>query len=333
MGDLLKDLARTRPSTPDVDPERMERDLARITSLPRLREWAGAPSFTRRFGPVLVAFAAVVLLVLAIRPSDHARQIAQPQPWWHVQTRSNSLLPVGDPADPYVMRLVSDTEEWFAPGRHVKVSQLNGMVAPKSANDDARWATAGAPMVVPIVGMNHNLRVGQMRPGAGKDDISAFGTIPYEEIGNLFTDVSALGSGVRPPREPGQMMRLAIAPLRDDQRQALLALLRTSARDIGRVTLPDGRVGVGVALAPVESPQFGAVEEQLVVDERTAQPIVHQQVLITPRYGLPAGTPIWSEEYLHLGLTDDASGPPDVSAIGEVVSPDRKSTRLNSSHK
>ncbi|PWK90651.1 hypothetical protein C8D88_101669 [Lentzea atacamensis] len=320
MGDLLKDLARTRPSTPDVDPERMERDLARITSLPSPRDWAWAPSFTRRFGPVLVAFAAAVLLVLAILPSDRTRQFADPQPWWHVLTRNTSLLLVGDPANPYVMRMVSDTDEWFAPGRHVKVSQLSGLVAPKSANDDARWVTAGAPMVVPIVGMNHNLRVGQMRPGAWKDDISTFGTIPYEEIGNLFTDVSASGSGVRPPREPGQMMRLAIAPLRDDQRQALLALLRTSARDLGRVTLPDGRVGVGVALAPVES-QFGTVEEQLVVDERTAQPIVHQQVLTTSRHGLPAGTPIWSEEYLHLGLADGATGPPDVNAIGEPVPP------------
>jgi hypothetical protein len=297
----------------------MERDLARITSLPR--EWTGAPSFARRFGPVLVAFAAVVLLVLVILPSDHRTQVAEPQRWWHVLTRNTSLLPVGDPADPYVMQLVSDTDEWFAPDRHVKVSQLNGTVAPKSAKDDTRWALAGAPTVVPIVGMNHNLRVGPMQPGAWKDDISAFGNISYEDISKLFTDVNAVGSRVRPPKEPDQLMRLALAPVRDDQRHALLALLRTAAKDIGEVPLPDGRTGVGVALAPVESPQFGAVEEQLVVDVRTALPIMRRQVLTTARYGLPAGTPVWAEEYLHLGLTDDASGPPDVNAIGEAVSP------------
>lgn len=323
MADLLNDLAKIRPLDPEVDHDRMERDLARIVALPRPqpRGRTGAPSFTRRFGPALVAFAAVVLLVLTLRPSEPATQIAEPKAWWHVQTRNTSLLPVGDPANPYVMQLTSDNERWFAPARHVRVSQLNGVVSPRSAADGARWETAGVPAVVPIVGTNHNLRVGPMRPSAWQDGDSAFGTIPYEKIDELFPDANASGTAVSPPREPGQLMRLAIGPLRDDQRQALFALLKASARDLGRVTLPDGRVGLGVALAPVASPLFGTLEEQLVVDERTALPIVHRQVLTTARYGLPAGTPVSSEEYLHLGLTDDASGPPYVNPFDEAESP------------
>ena len=324
MGDLLNDLAKIRPPDPEVDHDRMERDLARIIALPRPqpREWAGAPSFTRRFGPVLVALAATVLIVLTLLPPDHTTQVAEPQKWWHVQTRNTSLLPVGDPANPYVMQLTSDTEEWFSPGPHVKVSQLGGYVAPRSPAESTRWEAAGGPAVVPIVGMNHNLRVGPMRPSAWKDDISVFGPVTYDEVDGLFSTVNALGSRqVKPPEKPGDLMRLAIAPLRDDQRPKLFALLKALARDIGKVTLPDGRAGLGVALAPVESPLFGTVEEQLVVDERTAQPIVHRQVLTTARYGLPAGTPVWSAEYTSLGFTDDASGPPDVNAIGQAESP------------
>ena len=33
MEDLLKDLAQAKPPAPEVDPERMERDLARIVSM------------------------------------------------------------------------------------------------------------------------------------------------------------------------------------------------------------------------------------------------------------------------------------------------------------
>jgi hypothetical protein len=323
MADLLNDLAKIRPPDPEVDHDRMERDLARIVALPRPQPpgRTRVRSFTRRYGPALVAFAAVVLLVLTLRPPDRTAQIAEPKAWWHVQTRTTALLPVGDPANPYVMQLTSDKEEWFAPVRHVRVSQLNGVVSPRSAADGARWETAGVPAVVPIVGTNHNLRVGPLRPTAWQDADSTFGTIPYENIDALFPDAAAPGTAVSPPREPGQLMRLAIGPLRDDQRQALFALLKASARDMGRVTLPDGRVGLGVALTPVASPLFGTVEEQLVVDERTALPIVHRQVLTADRYGLTAGTPVSSEEYLHLGLTDDASGPPDVNPIGEPEPP------------
>lgn len=317
MGDLLKDLARTRPFTPDVDPERMERDLARIVSLPRAsqREWTGAPSFTRRFGPVLVAFVAVALIVLVVLPSNRSTQLTMPPKWWHVLTRHYLVLAVGDPANPYFMRLVSDTDEYFAPGERVKVSQLSGVVAPRSPDDQTRWVAAGSPNPVPIVSMHHALRIGPMKPGAWKDHNSAFGAIPFADIDKLPADVEGLRTAI----SRDDAMRLMIGPLRTDQRHAVFALLRDLSRDMGQVVLPDGRTGVGVALPPVESAQFGLVENQLIVDERTAEPIVQRQVTTTARHGLPAGAAVVMEEYRYLGA--DGQGPPDVTENREVESP------------
>lgn len=49
MEDLLKNLAQAKPRTPEVDSERMERDLVRITSMPRPAR--SRPQFYRRFAP------------------------------------------------------------------------------------------------------------------------------------------------------------------------------------------------------------------------------------------------------------------------------------------
>lgn len=319
MGDLLNDLRQTRPPAPEVDHDRMERDLARITALPRPGRRTWASSFGRRFGPVLVAVAAVVLLVLTVLPSDRAEPIAHPGPWWHVQTRYTTLWQVGDPANPYVMRLAYDSDSWFAPGRQVKVDQLNGLAGPRSAEDAAKYEAAGKPNPVPIVDLPLSLRVGPLRPAASSEPyMPILANVPFEAIAALPADVEGLRKTVKHATDG---FSLASSPLRTDQRQALFALLKTMARDLGKVTLPDGRTGLGVAIAPVESFWTGNYEEQLIVDEQTAEPIVLRHVLVAPWANLPAGTVVTSTEFVHLGMTSGVEGPPDAGAIGKGESP------------
>jgi hypothetical protein len=319
MGDLLNDLARTRPPTPEVDHDRMERDLARITALPRPGRRAWASSFGRRFGPVLVAVAAVVLLVLAVLPSDRAEPIANLGTWWHVQTRYTTLWQVGDPANPYLMRHAYDSDEWVAPGRQVTVTQLNGLISPRSAEDATKYEAAGKPNPVPVVGMKWSLRVGPLRPAASSEPyMPILENVPFEAIAGLPTDVEELRKIVN---HPSHGFSLASSPLRTDQRHALFALLKTMTRDLGKVTLPDGRTGLGVAIAPVESFWTGNYEEQLIVDEQTAEPIVIRHVLVAPWSNLPAGTVVTSTEFVHLGMTRGAEGPPDVERIGKGEDP------------
>ena len=76
MEDLLKDLTQAKPPAPEVDPERMERDLARIIAMPRP---AKTRISVRRFGPVLVAAAVIALTVMVHKTAtDFAHAYALP---------------------------------------------------------------------------------------------------------------------------------------------------------------------------------------------------------------------------------------------------------------
>ena len=146
MGDLLKDLARTRPSTPDVDPERMERDLARIVSLPRssVHDWNGAPSFRRWLAPLVVGVAVVAMAVASV-PSGPQVLMGTEAEKWHVLSRSTSLMVLGDPGKGYVVRISSETDRWLTPSEQVTISQIGGNVAPFEQKDVTAWEAAGKP--------------------------------------------------------------------------------------------------------------------------------------------------------------------------------------------
>ncbi|MFS8100448.1 hypothetical protein LFM09_25295 [Lentzea alba] len=342
MGDLLKDLARTRPSTPDVDPERMERDLARIVSLPRSsyrREWAGAPSF-RRLLPLLVAAAVVALAVVAV-PSQPPAQMGKGPEKWRVLSRVTSLMVVGDPANPYVVRFASESDKWLAAEGQTTISQVSGTVMPFGPADDEKWKAAGSPSRAPQVGGNHDVRIGPMKPAVRKTNYPDFEIAPGDQM--RFDELAKL------PATPSALMA-KLADLNSDPRQsevdrryrmALLAmgmmaanvtveqrfaayevLLGLFVRNVEKVTLPNTREGiVGVVPSP-KTFQFKDVETQLVLDPDTRMPIMRRDVITTPQHGLAAGTSISEEEFVLLEASNsDPMLPTGVVVNGEVESP------------
>lgn len=340
MGDLLKDLARTRPSTPDVDQERMERDLARIVSLPRssFREWAGAPAF-RRLVPALVAVAVVALAVVLV-PSEPRQQLGTAPEKWHVLSRLASLMVVGDATNPYVVRFASETDKWLAAEGQTTISQLSATVTPYSHEDGTKWVAAGSPSRAQQVGGNHQVRIGTLRPGVAKTNypdfqmsnydrvrFDALGSLPAKPV-ELKKSLEALIPNYDQTRDVDRLAALAMgmtaANVRPDQRSAAFELLKGlgAVRELGIVTLPNGRKGTGVALTRPDGFQFSNLETQLVIDEATLLPIIIRNVITTAQYGLPAGTSVSEEEFVVLEATSaDPILPEDVVVNGEVESP------------
>lgn len=333
MGDLLRDLARTKPPTPDVDPERMERDLAQILTLPRPQPpsvWRGQAAFRRRLAPIAVAFGVAALLMIALLPSDRSDRVAGPAEWWHVRTAQTQLIAVGDDADPYVLELRTDTDHWLTPQRQVVLYQQNGHVGWRSEADLTRWLAAGSPPQVPMVGAtNRQVRIGPVRTAVseardGNFVPSLYLQVPFNERDTLPADPDELLDVLKSlaPGEPGgltyRVARLAMgmmaAPLRLEQRQAALALLRKL----------DGvrNNGVGLALAAPPAGQFTNLETQLVVDLSTAQAVNIRNVIKSAQHGLPAGAAVETQDFLDVGVVADSPQlPADVPVNGDVDSP------------
>lgn len=341
MGDLLKDLARTRPSTPDVDPERMERDLARIVALPRRREWTGAPAFQRRVGPALVAAVVVALAIISV-PSDREAQLATGPEKWHVLTRLSSLIVVGDAANPYVVQLSSETDKWLAAEGQLTISQLRGTVSPHVQEDVTKWAAAGHPERARQLGGNHDVRIGPLRPAVSKtnypdfamsnysrfrfDALAALPANPVELKKTLEARVAQDNTGQDNPTYRVAVLAMGVmaANVRPDQRRAAFELLKGlgSVRQLDNVKLVTGRKNLAVALPAPPRFQFADLETQLVVNEESLLPIVMRDVITMPQYGLPTGTSVWEEEFLVLETTTaDPLLPEGVIVNGEVDSP------------
>jgi hypothetical protein len=333
MEDLMKDLAKVRPPVPEVDRDRMERDLARITALPRAR--SARTRLVRRFAPVLVVAGVIALVIVLLpRPTDPV-QPAAPQPWWHVLTHQWSLMVVGDPADPYVVRFDSKTDQWLTAGRQVTVVQKDGDVMPLSSEDDTKWEAAGKPATVPQVGGSHSVRMGPMKPSVQKTNIAGFqmslhSKVRFDSFDSLPADPVELRksletiSGKDTYKTASLAMGMMVANVRDDQRRAAFELLKSldGARALGEVSLRDGRSGIGVAIPAPATFQFSGVETQLVVNPETGLPMVRRDMISTTQHGVPPGFPISEEEYLLLDSTTiDPIVPLDVPVNGPVESP------------
>jgi hypothetical protein len=333
MEDLLKDLAQAKPPAPEVDRDRMERDLVRITAMPR-----SAPArtrFVKRFAPLLVIAAVIVLAVVLLPSPPQPVQPAAPAQWWHSLKREWSTMIVGDPANPYVVLLDSKTDQWLSANSQVTVLQKDGDVMPISLNNGNEWEAAGKPATVPQVGGNHLVRIGPMKPAVQKTNVSGFQMSVHSKV--RFDSFDSL------PAEPRELkkaletitgkdtyrigslaMGLMVSNVRSDQRQAAFELLKTldGARFLSEVNLRDGRSGIGVAIAAPPTFQFSGVETQLVINPETGMPMVKRDMLTTPQHGLPANAPISEEEYLLLEqVTIEPIVPQDVPVNGEVESP------------
>ncbi|MFI6098369.1 hypothetical protein ACIA8G_22675 [Lentzea sp. NPDC051213] len=327
MGDLLKDLARTKPLTPEVDHDRMERDLAQITAMPRPAVWSGQAAW-RRLAPVAVAFGVVAVLVIALLPSDRPEPAGPLSEWWHVRAHVSSLTVVGDSANPYVMETRADSDRWLTPERELVFFQQNGSVGPRTPADGEKWEAAGWPLKLPIVGSNDRaLRPGRFRPAARETfDGKYSNQVSFAEWAAVPTDTSelkkVLEAFARDSSDLGTLnhrigrlaMEITASPLRPEQRQAALAVLRT---------LPGVRDnGVGLALPSPPSSQYAGLETQLVVDIQTGKAVTIRTVITSAQHGLPAGTAVETQDFQFIGL----SGPPprlpdDVPINGEVDSP------------
>ncbi|NKE57775.1 hypothetical protein FXN61_13395 [Lentzea sp. PSKA42] len=333
MEDLLKDLAQAKPPTPEVDHDRMERDLARILSTPRLRP--ARSQFLRRFAPLLVVAAVIVVAVIALpSPSQPVRPAAPPQ-WWRVLTQHWSLMVVGEPANPYVVRFNSTTDQWVAADSQISVVQKDGDVAPFSLDDDNKWTAAGKPTTAPQVGGNYSVRIGPMKPAVQKTNIAGFqmsahSKVRFDSIDTLPADPVELKKVLETiaGKDTYQTAMLAMGMMLSngswERRQALFDLLEQldGVRFLGQVNLRNGRSGIGVAISAPSTFQFSGVETQLVINPETGMPIVKRDVLTTPQHGLSANMSISEEEYLLLEKTTiDPILPPDVAVNGEVESP------------
>jgi len=309
MEDLLKDLAQAKPPAPEVDPERMERDLARITAMPRP---AKTRTSLRRFSPVLVAAAVIALAVVLLpRPAPPVQPAAPPQRW-HVLTQKWELMIVGEPANPYTVVLSATDERWAGPDSQVDVTQKNGEVAPFTRDDEARWETAGKPTKAPQLGGHGSVRIGPMQPAVRKIDgpePNPFAGLPADPVELKKTLQTISGDKGSPDSLNYQTAMLAMqmmtANISDDRRRAAFEALKTvdGVRLLDRMTLRDGRSGTGVAIPAPPTFQFTGFETQLVVNQETGLPMARRNVLTSPQHGLPVTTPIFEEEYLLLERT------------------------------
>lgn len=303
-------------------------------------ESAGTRALIRRFVPLLVVAAGIVLVVSLLPKSGPTVRPAAPPQRWHVLTQQWSTMVVGDPANPYLVQLRSMTDRWLAADGQVTVVQKNGEVRPYSQDGDAKWEAAGKPTTAPQVGANHSVRIGPMQQAVQKTNYAEFQMSPYNQM--RFDALDALPADpvelkkaletIVGPNLPQRDLAYRIATLamgmmaanvRDDQRRAAFELLKhlDGVRTLDELPLREGGV-TGVAIPAPPTFQFGDVETQLMIRAETGLPYIRQDVTTTPRYGLPAGMPISGEEYLLLDRTDiDPIVPQDVPVNGEVESP------------
>jgi hypothetical protein len=334
MEDLMKKLAAAKPRTPEVDSERMERDLARITALPWSRR--SRPQVLRRFAPLLVIGAVVALVVVLLpRPLEPVRPAAPPQ-WWHVLTQHRTTMVVGDPANPYFVDMDWKNDRWLSANAEVAVLQKDGEVRTYSIGDEDRWEMAGRPAAVPQLGGSRSVRIGPMKPALQKTAVSGFqmslhSQVRLDSFDSVPTDpaelkkmLESLVGGKDAYRIATLAMDLMAANVSDVQRRAVFDLLKTldGVRFRDDAPIGEGGRGLSVTIAAPPTFQFPDVETQLVVNPETGLPVVRRDVTTTPQYGLPAGLPISEEKYLLLDRTDiDPIVPQDIPVNGEVESP------------
>jgi hypothetical protein len=331
--DILKDLAQAKPPTPEVAPERMESDLARIVLLPRERP--ARKLFVRRFAPLAIIGAVIVLAVVLLPAPPQRVQPAAPPKWWHALTRQSSIMIVGDPADPYAVHLDSKTDRWLSANQQVTVVQKEGDVTPFSLDRGHEWEAAGKPETVPQVGGTHSVRIGPMKPAVQKTAVSGFqmslhSQTRFDSLESLPADPQELKKALetvvgKDAYQIGAVaMELISSNVRADQRRAAFELIKTldGARFLGDVTVHVERAGIGVAIAAPPTFQFSDVETQLVISKETGLPISKRDVITTSQFGLPAQMPISEEEYLLLEeVAFEPIVPQDVPVNGEVESP------------
>ncbi|BCL29891.1 CU044_5270 family protein [Streptomyces aurantiacus] len=258
--------------------------------------------------------------------------------YWQTTTRSEDVNVVGekggekggDKGDLFAVRTTS-TAEWSVgvrPGTEsLMVTGLDGVTAPRTAADKARWRAAGSPetMEATVLGNEEGGTLGYtmgtrpptvMRTDDADDKIYALGpqNVSYQDLRELPSDSAELrrqlerlyaqdsgadaGAG-RTAYVLRQAADLITMPVKPAVRAAAYRVMaeQPGVRGLGSVTDPLGREGAGFTLPGTYRTPLGDVQERLVVDESTGELLCEQLLLVDPsararEAGLDAGTTV-----------------------------------------
>ncbi|WP_405623354.1 CU044_5270 family protein [Streptomyces sp. NBC_00076] len=260
--------------------------------------------------------------------------------YWQTTTRSEDVDVVGEQGQLFAVRTTS-TDEWSVgvrPGtRSLMVSGLNGVTAPRTEADAARWRAAGSPetMQAEVTGnaeggtLGYTMGTGRpmvMRTDAD-DKIYALGprNISYQDLrelpassGELRRELERLhgeDSDAEIKDRTAYVLRqaadLITMPVKPAVRAAAYRVMaeQPGVRGLGRVTDPLGREGTGVAFPGTHETPLGGVEQRLVVDPSTGGMLCEQLVLVAPsararEAGLDAGTTVNYTATTHMSWGD-----------------------------
>ncbi|MDX3070497.1 CU044_5270 family protein, partial [Streptomyces sp. ND04-05B] len=251
--------------------------------------------------------------------------------YWQTTTRSQDVNVVGAEGGEGPLLAVRDTatSRWSVgvrPGtRSLLVSGLDAEIAPRTAEDAARWRAAGSPRTMQAevpgneAGGTLGYTMGPRPPMVMRTDadekIYALGprNASYQDLLELPSDTAELRRELerRHGQDEGaeitdrtayvlrQTADLITMPVKPAVRAAAYRVMaeQPGVRGLGRVTDPLGRKGVGIAFPGTYATSLGSVEQRVVVDPSTGGLLAELLVLVEPsararEAGLDAGTTV-----------------------------------------
>ncbi|MGW0945980.1 CU044_5270 family protein [Streptomyces sp. NPDC002623] len=248
--------------------------------------------------------------------------------YWQLTTRSAWIGVIAEPASGFSV-VSTETQEWSygvkSGGESLWVSGIDDSTQPRTARDKQRWQAAGSPKELTLAGGDTaggrlGLRIespSESRPTTTRindgDDIAALGAdnVTYADLQKLPGDSTELkayladlykedGGGEISDRTEWmwqQAAGLIGLPVKAEVRAAAYRVIADlpGIRSLGEVTDPLGRKGLGFALPASDTPDYGAVRSELIVDPDTGALLSEQQTVTEPNAaaseaGVTAGT-------------------------------------------
>ncbi|MFD9392199.1 CU044_5270 family protein [Streptomyces sp. NPDC060000] len=247
--------------------------------------------------------------------------------YWQVTTRSASIGVIAEPASGF--SVVSSETQQYSYGvksgtPSLWVSGIDDSTQPRTARDKQRWQAAGSPKELTLAGGESGGKLGLRIESADEnrpttttinsgDRIAALGArnVTYADLQKLPGDPAKLkqvladlykedrGSEISDPTEWTwqQAAGLINLPVRDEVRAAAYRVIADlpGIVSLGEVADPTGRKGAGFALPAINTPDYGAVRSELIVDAGTGALLAEQRTVTKPSTaaaaaGITAGT-------------------------------------------
>ncbi|MEV1065205.1 CU044_5270 family protein [Streptomyces sp. NPDC050263] len=253
---------------------------------------------------------------------------AQDGAYWQLTTRSASIGVIAEPVSGFSV-LSTETQQWSygvkSGTESLWVSGIDDSTQPRTARDRQRWQAAGSPQELTLAGGGISggklgLRIesaSESQPTTTRinvgDEIAALGAdnVTYADLQKLpgdSTKLKAYLAGLY--KEDGdseisdrtewmwqQAAGLIGLPVTAEVRAAAYRVIADlpGIVSLGEVTDPLGRKGVGFALPASDTPDYGAVRSELIVDPNTGAMLSEQRTVTEPNAaaaaaGVTAGT-------------------------------------------